>query len=321
MNNFIEKRKRVIIAGGSGFCGQLLTDRLAARGCEIVVLTRSVQDVKNPGRGVLWDAKTIGPWTKELDGAAAVINLTGRSVNCRYNETNRRLILDSRVLSTRVIGAAIAQCAAPPPTWLNASTATIYRHSFTREMDETGEIAGDKDAKDEFSVEVAQAWEAALNEARTPATRKIPMRMSMVFAPRNGTVYMILRRLARFGLGGSLAGGRQFVAFTHQDDFCRAVEWLLDHENLTGPFNIASPNPVTNRELMAALRRAVGMPFGLPATRWMLEIGAFFLRTETELMIKSRRVIPGKLLASGFEFQFPRVEQAIANLEQKIKEG
>jgi len=320
MNNPIAKSKRVVLAGGSGFCGQLLADWLSARGWEIVVLTRSADGVRNPARAVLWDAKTLGPWAKELDGAAAVINLTGRSVNCRYNETNRRLILDSRVLSTRVIGEAIGQCAVPPPIWLNASTATIYRHSFTREMDENGEIAGDKDAKDEFSVEVAQAWETALNEGRTPATRKVPMRMSMIFAPRKGTVYMILRRLARVGLGGSLGGGRQYVAWIHEDDFCRAVEWLLDHEKLTGPFNVASPNPLTNRDFMAALRRGVGMPIGLPAARWMLEVGAFFLRTETELMIKSRRVIPGKLLASGFEFRFPTVNQTIADLERQIKE-
>lgn len=256
-----------------------------------------------------------------MEGSAAVINLCGRSVDCRYNEANRRLILESRVLSTRVLGEAIGQCAEPPAVWLNASTATIYKHSFDREMDEAGEIAVDKDARDEFSVEVAQAWEGALHQARTPVTRKIALRMSMVFGQMEGTVFRVLRRLARLGLGGSMAGGRQFVSWIHEEDFCRAVKWLLTHENLTGPFNLASPNPVTNREMMATLRQVAGAPFGLPAARWMLEVGAFFLRTETELMIKSRRVVPGKLLASGFRFNFPRLEDAMMDIEKRLANG
>jgi len=313
--------KRIILAGGSGFCGQLLAKSLSAKGCEVVLLTRSPQVLTGPVRDVLWDAKTPGPWAAELEGAAAVINLTGRSVNCRYNETNRRLILESRVLSTKVLGEVMGHCAEPPKAWLNASTATIYKHSIDREMDESAEMAADKDAKDEFSVEVAQAWEAALNQARTPGTRKIAMRMSMVFAPTEGTVFRVLRRLARFGLGGRMASGRQFVSWIHEEDFCRAVEWLLTHEKLEGPFNLASPNPVTNRDMMTTLRRVVGAPFGLPAERWMLEVGAFFLRTETELMIKSRRVVPNRLLASGFSFKFPDLKAAMAEIEKRIKKG
>ncbi len=312
------KTQRIILAGGSGYLGGLLTASLAKQGYEIVVLTRSPNPARTGARDVLWDARTLGPWAKELDGAAAVINLTGRSVNCRYHETNRRLILESRVLSTKVIGEAISQCAEPPPVWLNSSTATIYKHSFDREMDESGEIAGDKDARDEFSVEVAQAWEGALNDAPTPATRKIALRTSMVFGPKPGTVLRVLRRLARLGLGGSMASGRQYVSWIHEEDFCRAMDWLLSHENLAGGFNICSPNPVTNRDMMAAFRRAVGAPFGLPAAEWMLEVGAFFLRTETELMIKSRRVVPGRLLASGFRFNFPHLNEALAELEKRL---
>ena len=315
------KTRRVILAGGSGFCGHLLADTLSKNGCEVVVLTRSQKLEASPARLISWDAKNMGDWARELEGAEAVINLCGRSVDCRYNETNRRLILESRVLSTRVLGEAISRCAEPPSVWLNASTATIYKHSFDREMDEAGEIAGDKDAQDEFSVEVAQAWEGALNEARTPATRKIALRLAMVLGPMEGTVYRVLRRLTRLGLGGSMAGGRQFVSWIHEEDFCRAVEWLLTHENLAGPFNLASPNPVTNREMMATLRRVAGAPFGLPAARWMLEVGAFFLRTETELMIKSRRVAPGKLLVSGFRFNFPRLEDAMLDIEKRLAGG
>jgi uncharacterized protein len=313
------KTKRIILAGGSGYLGHVLTAAMSRQGYEVVILTRSPKSARSAAREISWDAKTLGPWANELDGAAAVINLTGRSVNCRYNDANRRLILASRVLSTKALGEAISRCAAPPPVWLNCSTATIYKHSFDREMDESGEIAGDKDAKDEFSVEVAQAWEGALEQAQTPATRKIPLRLSMVFGPKDGTVFRVLRRLARWGLGGSMAGGRQYVSWIHEENFCDAVEWLLTHENLTGPFNVAAPNPVTNREMMATLRRVVGAPFGLPAARWMLEVGAFFLRTETELMLKSRRVVPGKLLASGFQFKFPRLADAMADIEQRIK--
>lgn len=314
------KMNRIILAGGSGFCGRLLAEKFAADGVEVVVLTRTPKK-RGQIRDVAWDAKNPGPWASELDGATAVINLTGRSVNCRYTAANRRLILDSRVLSTKVLGEAIAKCGEPPPVWLNAGTATIYKHSLDREMDETGEIGSDRDAKDEFSVEVAQAWETALNEAQTPRTRKIPMRMAMVFSPEQGTVFRVLRRLTRVGAGGTMAGGRQYTAWIHEDDYCRAVEWLIRNEKLTGPFNIVSPNPVTNRELMATFRRVVGMPIGVPATRWMMEIGAFIMRTETELMIKSRRVVPAKLLASGFHFNFPGLEEALTEIETRIVKG
>jgi uncharacterized protein (TIGR01777 family) len=260
--------QRIVLAGGSGLLGRFLARTLAVQGHEIVVLTRSP---RGESGYVLWDARTLGDWKRELEGSLAVINLTGRSVNCRYNAANRRAILESRVLSTRVLGEAIAGCSDPPATWLNASTATIYKHSFDQVMDEAGEIAADKDAKDEFSVEVAQAWEQALSVAPTPATRKIPLRMSMVFAAEQGTVFRVLRRLVRLGLGGSMAGGRQYVAWIHQEDFCRAVEWILDHPSLSGPVNIVAPNPVTNREMMAIYRQVCGCPIGLPAARWMLE--------------------------------------------------
>ena len=256
-----------------------------------------------------------------MEGAEAVINLAGRSVNCRYNAKNRRDILESRIFPTRALGRAIAQCRQPPRVWLNASTATIYRHSFDRVMDESGEIAGTREAKDEFSVEVAQAWEKAFAEAQTPATRHVALRMTMVFSPRPGTVFRVLRRLVKRGLGGSMAGGKQFVSWIHEEDFCRAVEWLIGRDDLCGPVNLAAPNPLPNREMMAALRRACGMPIGLPAARWMLEVGAFFMRTETELMIKSRRAVPGKLVASGFEFKYPNFEEAVRELESDLRKA
>jgi uncharacterized protein (TIGR01777 family) len=243
-----------------------------------------------------------------------VLNLAGRSVNCRYTAGNRREMLDSRTESTRVLGQAIAACSRPPRVWLNSSTATIYKHSFDRAMDETGEIGATPEAKDAFSIEVATAWEQAFAEASTSATRKVALRTAMVFGLGKGGVFEVLHRLTRLGLGGTMGHGRQYVSWIHEEDFCRAVEWLIEREDLSGPINLAAPTPVPNREMMRIFRRVCGMPIGLPATRWMLEVGAFMLRTETELIIKSRRVVPGRLLTSGFEFRHPEMEGAAREL-------
>jgi hypothetical protein len=262
---------------------------------------------------ISWDAKSLGDWAKWLEGAEVVINLTGKSVDCRYNESNRKAIIASRVDSTHVLGEAIDLCRQPPRVWLNCSSATIYKHTFGAPMDESGETGATTEAKDEFSIEVIRQWERALDEARTPATRKIAMRITMVFG-QDGGVFPVLRRLARFGLGGRMGSGKQYVSWIHVDDFCRAVAWLIRQEELSGAVNIAAPHPLPNGEMMRLVRRYCGMRLGLPATAWMLEIGAFFLRTETELIIKSRRVIPGRLMKSGFSFEFPTLEKALGNL-------
>jgi uncharacterized protein len=307
-------KPKIILAGGSGFLGNVLARCFAARGMEVVILTR------NPGpragliRKVRWDGATIGDWRKELEGARALINLAGISVNCRYHARNRKRMLDSRLNSTRVLGEALARCANPPPVWLNSSTATIYRHTFGPAWDEAGEIGGSAEAKDIFSVRVATEWEFVFNATPTPGMRKVALRSAMVLGHGRNSVLPNLLRLGRLGLGGSLAGGRQFVSWIHQEDFCRAVEWILEHEDLSGPVNLASPNPVTNGEFMDTIRRVCRAPFGLPAPRWLLEIGALFLRTETELLIKSRRVVPGKLLAGGFAFRHPHLLPAIEQL-------
>ena len=306
--------ERIIIAGGSGFVGQALAAHFLTAKWDVVILTRSPDQPGLVGRQLAWDGRTLGAWQAELDGAAAVINLTGKSVNCRYNARNRREILDSRVDSTRVLGQAIARCARPPQAWLNASTATVYRHTFGYPWDESGETEASAEAKDRFSVEVAWAWEQALNEAATPRTRKVALRMAMVLGRGKNSVFPVLRRLARFGLGGSMAGGRQFVSWIHEADYCRALEWLIGHADLEGPVNLTAPNPLPNGEMMRTVRQICGAPFGLPAASWMLEVGAFFLRTETELLIKSRRVIPGRLLASGYKFQVLTIREAFADL-------
>jgi len=307
------KIKRIILAGGSGFLGQALAKELLKQGCEVVVLTRSPHERSDGAKEIAWDAKSPGDWAKCLDGADAIINLAGKSVDCRYTETNRKAIIASRVDSTRVLGEAIAKCKQPPRVWLNSSSATLYKHTFDTPMNESGETGATPEAKDEFSIEVIRQWERALDEARTPATRKVALRITLVFG-KDGGVLPVLQRLARFGLGGKMGSGRQYVSWIHVEDFCRAVEWLVARDDLSGPVNLAAPNPLPNREMMKLIRETCGAPFGLPAAEWMLEVGALFIRTETELIIKSRRVVPGRLLASGFKFQFSELRGALADI-------
>jgi uncharacterized protein (TIGR01777 family) len=314
-------KARIVIAGGSGFLGTVLADYFAARGREVVILTRNPKPRSDSIREVRWDGATAGDWCQKLEDAQALINLAGISVNCRYHARNCKRMLDSRLDSTRVLGEALASCTNPPSVWLNSSTATIYKHTFGPAWDESGETGGCVDAKDIFSVHVATEWERVFNEAKTPRTRKVAMRSAMVLGHGKNSVLPNLLRLGRLGLGGSLAGGRQFVSWIHQEDFCLAVEWVLEHENLSGPVNVAAPNPLTNAEFMATIRKVCHVPFGLPAPLWLLEIGAFFLRTETELLIKSRRVVPGKLLASGFKFGHAQLLPALENLVNGAKRG
>ena len=313
---------KIVIPGGSGQVGTVLARAFHQRGHEVVVLSRKPANA--PWRLVEWDGETLGDWVSEFEGADAVINLAGQSVNCRYGDHNRQVIMDSRLKSTKVVGDAIAQARKPPRVWLQASTATIYAHRFDAPNDEaTGIIGGlEPTAPDtwRFSIEVATSWERALNQAPTPVTRKVLMRSAIIMNPDPGSPFDMLLRLVRFGLGGQSGDGKQYVSWIHDQDFVRAVLWLIEHEEFAGPVNLASPNPLTNAEFMRALRTAWGMPFGLPATKWMLEIGALVLRTETELILKSRRVIPTRLLQSGFDFQFPTWPDAARDLCVRSRE-
>lgn len=260
----------------------------------------------------------MGAWAEEVDGADVVVNLAGRSVDCRYTPENRRAILDSRVHSTRIVGEAIAQAKQPPAVWLQASTATIYAHRYDAPNDETtGLIGGNEpDAPDtwSFSIDVAKAWEQTLMEANLPHTRRVAMRSAMTMSPDRGGVFDVLLKLVRFGLGGRASDGRQYISWIHDIDFVRAVDWLIANDSVEGPVNLAAPHPLSNAEFMRMLREAWGTSLGLPASRWMLEFGAFFLRTETELVLKSRRVVPGLLSEHGFEFRFPTWPEAARDL-------
>ena len=313
---------KIVIPGGTGQVGTLLARAFVADGHEVVLLSR------NPGNGtgqvIRWDPETVGDWAAEIDGADAVINLAGRSVNCRYNAENRRLVKESRINSTRAVGQAIASAGRPPRVWLQASTATIYAHRHDAPNDEaTGILGGSEaDAPDtwRFSIEVAKSWERAANDAVVPGTRKVLLRSAMTMSPDRGGVFDVLLGLVRWGLGGASGDGRQFVSWIHERDFIQAVYWLIDNAEVEGPVNLAAPNPVPNAQLMSTLRAAWGVGFGLPAAKWMLEIGAVLLRTETELVLKSRRVVPGRLLQSGFVFQFPTWAEAAADLCRRWRE-
>jgi hypothetical protein len=300
---------KIVIPGGSGQVGTILARALHADGHEVVVLSRNPSAA--PWRTMKWDATMLDKWAAEIDGADVVINLAGRSVNCRYTAENRREIMESRIRSTRLVGAAIARAVHPPRVWLQASTATIYAHRFEAANDEaTGIIGGHEPGVPDtwcFSIEVATSWERAAREANAaaPSTRLVLMRSAMTMSPDRGGIFDTLLGLAKRGLGGNAGDGRQFVSWIHEFDFVRAIRWLIDHGDISGPVNLASPTPLPYGDFMRALREAAGARAGLPAARWMLEVGAVFMRTETELVLKSRRVVPGVLLKSGFVFEHP----------------
>jgi uncharacterized protein (TIGR01777 family) len=303
---------KIVIPGGTGQVGGILHRALTAAGHEVVIISRS--------SGTRWDGRTLGAWAEEIDGADVVINLAGRSVSCRYTRENLDEMMRSRVESARVVGEAIAKAANPPAVWLQMSTATIYAHRFDAPNDEaTGIIGGDEPGVPDywaFSVEIGKNWEAELAKAETPGTRKVALRAAMVMSPDRGGVFDYLSWLVRLGLGGPVAGGGQYVSWIHDDDFVRAVE-LLIREPIEGAVNLAAPGPLPQKDFMRALRKAWRVPVGLPATKPMAEIGAFVIRSDTELLLKSRRVVPGRLSAAGFEFRFPNWAEAAQNLVER----
>lgn len=306
-----------MIPGGSGHVGAILIRHFQAAGDEVVVLSRS-RRMREDVSSRVWDGETLGPWAEEIDGADVVINLAGRSVDCRYNSQNLADMMKSRIDSTRVVGQAIAQAAKPPRLWLQASTATIYAHTLGPANDEVkGKIGVAEDATPltwQASVAIAKAWELELDNAPTPTTRKVAMRSAMTMSVDKGSVFDVLSTLTRRGLGGRLGGGHQYVSWLHELDFARAVDFLIAREDLSGPINLCSPYPLPQAEFMKILRRALGVPFGLPATSWMVEIGTWLMRTESELVLKSRRVFPLHLLHAGFKFEYPEWEAAAREL-------
>ena len=273
------------------------------------MLSRRADVVIGGATVIEWDGRSLDRWIDAIDGAQVVLNLAGRSVNCRYNKSNRDEIMRSRVESTSVLGRAIARAKSPPKVWLNSATATIYRHAEDRPQDElSGEIGAG------FSVNVALAWEKTFFDCVTPGVRKVALRSAMVMGRGAGGSFEVFRTLVRFGLGGRMGSGEQYVSWVHVEDFCRAIEFVIEGDDLDGPINIASPHPLRNVEFMNSLRKAAHVKIGLPAPKWMLEIGAVLLRTETELPLKSRFVVPTRLVGSGFVFKYSDWREAAANL-------
>ena len=299
--------KKLIIAAGTGFLGNVLIQHFKNKFEEIVILTRGKSEIKNQIKYVNWNAKSFSGWEKELENTDVVINLAGKSVDCRYTEKNKTEILASRIDSTKILNEAILQCKNPPKHFINSSTATIYRHSEDKEMDEyTGEIGND------FSMNVAKTWEKTFYEVETQKTLKTAIRTSIVLG-KNGGAFIPLKRLTQLGLGGKNGNGSQFVSWIHEKDFARAVEFIIEKE-LSGCINVVSPLPVRNEEFMKKLQKEIGIPFGLLISKSMLEIGARIIKTETELVLKSRNVIPKRLTENGFEFQFGDIDKTFKNL-------
>jgi uncharacterized protein len=306
-------KDKIVLAGGTGFLGKALAQFFAEKEYEVVVLGRSNELPADfpEARLVTWDARTIGSWIKELEGAKALVNLCGRSVDCRYNETNRRLILDSRVKATRVLGDAVSRATSPPKVWLNAGTATIYE-------DRRGELAAHDEFSEDlgagFSVEVAKAWEEAFFETQVHNVRKVAMRISIVLGTGGGA-FPVMRRFARLGLGGRQGPGSQWMSWLHLDDWIGIVDWLVSTDSVSGVVNLAAPNPVTNAGFMSEMRSAFA-PFGVgfPAPTFAVRVGAVFLRTAPELVLKSRKVVSRVLRDEGYEFRFPVLEEAISDL-------
>ena len=313
---------KIVIPGGSGQVGTILARALTDDGHEVVVISRKAKHGKWATIG--WDGESLGHWADEIDGADVVINLAGRSVNCRYNAKNCREIIDSRVRSTQLVGEAIAQAKHPPRVWLQASTAAIYSHRFDAPNDD---INGIIDVSEEnsprtwrFSIDVATKWEQAADESITPMTRKVLLRSAIVLSPDHGGIFDTLLGLVRRGLGGTAGSGDQYISWIHDKDFVRSVYWLIEQEELSGPVNLAAPQALANRDFMRILRDVWGTSIGLPAAKWMLELAAFFMRTETELILKSRRVAPRRLLDSGFAFEFELWEHAARDLCRRWRE-
>jgi len=314
------KNKRIVIAGGTGFIGNYIANYLGENN-EIVILTRNIRDsvnnafkhfaitdaLKKKVRLVTWNGKNSGEWCREIDGCDMIINLAGKSVNCRYTQKNKKEIFDSRTNAVKTIGEAVRNAVVPPKLWINAASATIYRNATDRPQDEyTGEFHND------FSVQVCKLWEKTFFEQRTPFTRKVALRMAVTLA--DGGVMIPYLNLCKFALGGKQGSGRQMFSWVHIDDICRVIDFIWERKTLEGVYNVSSPNPVKNETFMQTLRNKTGTKIGLPAPAWLLKIGAAIIGTETELLLKSRWVLPTKLLENGFTFKYKMIDEAFEKI-------
>lgn len=303
-------RARIVLPGGSGFLGQALAAELAARGDEVVILTRRPQIDGGPIREVAWDGETLSGWAAELEGARAVVNFTGRSVNCRYTPANRQEILDSRLDSVHVLGEAVRRCRQPPPVFVQAASLAIFGDAGDAILDEGSPLGQG------FSPEVCKAWEAAFDAESLPAVRKVLLRISFVLGKEGGALEP-LANLARRFLGGTVGSGRQYVSWIHVDDLNAMFRWAIERSEIEGMYLATAPTPLTNAEFMYALRRALGRPWSPPIPAWAVKVGARLMGTEAELALAGRRGVPRRFLAQGFTFQHTDLQTTLRALLSK----
>lgn len=302
---------KLVIAAGTGFLGSVLVNHFKNKFKEIVILTRGESKIIDAVKYVNWNPKSFSGWEKELENTTILINLAGKSVDCRYTDSNKKEILNSRIDSTKNLNQAVIECKNPPLHWINSSTSTIYRHSTDKQMDEfSGEIGND------FSMNVAKAWEKAFFDTETPKTMKTALRTSIVLGKKGGA-FLPLKNLTRFGFGGKQGDGNQYISWIHEKDFANAIDFVIS-KKLTGVVNIVSPKPIKNLEFMKTLRKKLNITFGLPVGVSLLKIGAKLIGTEAELVLKSRNVIPKRLQDNGFEHEYADLDKALDNL---IKES
>ncbi len=305
--------KKIVLAGGSGQMGTAMRDYFQDKAEEIVILSRTTARNFGNVRTVYWDGKTAGAWYTELEDADLLVNLAGKNVNCRYTEKNEKEIFDSRTNSVQALAEAIAKCSTAPKLWIQCASSTIYRHAEDRPMTES-----DGETGEGFSVEVCKRWEKAFWEKSAPfsRTRKVVLRTSLVLGREEG-VFPRLKTMTLFGLGGKQGSGRQWVSWVHEADVAGMVDWIVLHPEIEGPVNCTSPEPLQNKTFMRMIREAMGVRLGWPAPAWLLELGAFFIRTETELILKSRWVLPEKILKHSYMFRYPHLQQALAQILEK----
>ena len=302
------KYRKIILAGGNGYLGNVLMDYYRNLAEEIVVLSRKNAPQDGNVKTLVWNGVDEGEWINSLEGAELLVNLCGKNVNCRYTDKNKEEIISSRIKPTLLLGKTIAKLQNPPELWINISSATMYRHAEDHPQDEeTGDIGYG------FSIDVCREWEQTFFETNTPSTRKIALRMGIVLGRRDGAFPRLLN-LVKFGLGGKQGDGEQYVSWIHEQDAAKSTEWLIDHRHIDGVINCTAPEPVKNADFMKLIRSAYGVPFGLPSPTWVLELGAKVIGTETELILKSRWVLPKRLVDSGYSFIFPKAAHAIKDI-------
>jgi len=298
-------RNKIVIAGGTGALGKSLTDIFSEN--EVIVLSRYQKPDKGNVKYVQWDAKTLGSWTEALEGSTAVINLVGKSVNCRYTTHNKEEIISSRVDATNIIGKAIQRLKRPPEVWINAGSAAIFGNSSDVIKDENGSLG------EGFSAGVCKLWEKSFNEVHTPQTRKVFLRIGMVLQ-RDGGVLKPFLNMAKFGLGGRIGSGQQYITWIHDLDFKELVNWVIKEKDVSGVLHVSSPFPVTNQEFMESLRKSIKMPIGLPNPALFIKIGAALIGTEAELVLSGRRVVSTVLNHKGYTFKYPELSMALNEL-------